>query len=108
MERSRSFWLVEGRGLSGDHIYRKVYPFHLYSEQQMGTLLQPMAAKSALTFAEIAGALCRRGKRTSLLEVQKLNGPHFTLACGSSLEWTARVLREEDERLAEPETRDIG
>jgi hypothetical protein len=66
----------------------------------MTVLLQVLAAKSALNFREIAGALCRRNKRTSLLEVQRLNGPHYTLACGPTLDWTARVITEGDQRLA--------
>lgn len=96
----KRYWLVEGRDPSHDLIFRHIYPLHLYSEQQMGTLLQALAAKSALSFRETADALCRRGKRTALLEVQRLNGPHFTLACGPSLDWTARVLPEGDKRLA--------
>lgn len=66
----------------------------------MAVLLQVFAAKSALSLREIAGALCRRNKRTALLEVQRLNGPHYTLACGPSLEWTARLIPEGDPRLA--------
>lgn len=92
-------WLVEGRDLSGELIFRQAYPLHRYSEQQMCALLQTLAAKSALSFHEIAGALCRRNYRSALLEVQHLAGPHFTLACGPSLDWTARVLPKGDERL---------
>ena len=92
-------WLVEGRDLSHDLIFQQVYPLYLYSEQQMGVLLQALTAKSALSFDEITGALCRRGKRTALLEVQRLNGEHFTLACGPSLDWVARVIPEGDGRL---------
>lgn len=65
----------------------------------MTALLQALAAKSSLNFDEIADALCRRGKRTSLLEVQRLCGEHFTLACGPGLEWTARVILAGDWRL---------
>src|SRR5690348_3550744 len=61
--------------------------------------LAGLAATSALSFSEILGALCRRGKRTPLLEVQRLSGPHFALACGPSLDWIARVIPEDDRRL---------
>ena len=64
----------------------------------MAALLQALAAKSALSYDEIADALCRNGQRTSLLEVQRLKPP-FTLACGPALEWTARVLEDGDSRL---------
>jgi hypothetical protein len=97
----KRFWLVEGRDPSGNVIYRQAHPLHHFSEQQMGVLLQALTAKSALIFDEIAGALCRRGKRTSLLEVQRLSGEHFTLACGPSLDWTARAIPADDRRLAD-------
>lgn len=68
----------------------------------MSVLLQALAAKSSLSYAEIVGALKRKNKRTSLLEVSRLDNVidrPFTLACGPSLEWTARVLPEGDSRL---------
>lgn len=94
-------WLVEGRDLSQELIFRRAYPLHHYSDQQMGALLQALTSKSALSFAEIAGALCRRGQRTALLDVQHPKGKDFTLACGPSLEWTARVLLADDKRLTD-------
>ena len=99
MAAHKKFWLVEGRDLSGELIHRRAYPMSRYSELQMGVLLQAFAAKSALSFDEIAGALCRSNRRTALLEVQQLTGKHFTLACGPSLDWTARVMSEEDPRM---------
>jgi hypothetical protein len=97
----RRFWLVEGRDIAGEVIFHHAYPLHYFSDQQMTAALQALAAKSALSLSEILGALCRRGKRTTLLEVQRLSGPHFTLACGPSLEWTARVIPEGDPRLTD-------
>jgi hypothetical protein len=97
----KRYWLVEGRDLSGNVICRQAHPLHHFSEQQMGCLLQALTAKSALTFNEIAGALCRRDKRTSLLEVQQFGGEHFTLACGPSLDWTACVIPAGDQRLGD-------
>lgn len=96
----RRFWLVEGQDLDGKVIYQQAHPLHYYSSEQMGILLQALTAKSSLSFDEIAAALCRRGKRTALLNVQHLQGEHFTIACGPSLEWTARILPQHDRRLA--------
>lgn len=92
-------WLVEGRNLDGEIIHRRTYPLHWYSDQQMGLLLQAMASKSALSYDEIANALCRRDERSALLEIQNLGGDCYTLACGPSLDWTARVLPDGDPRL---------
>lgn len=100
MVGDRLWWLVEGRNLSHEIVHRRAYPLHYYSEQQMSALLQALTAKSALSYDEIAGALCRKNKRTSLLEVHNLAGQHFTLACGPLLEWTARVLPQGDVRLS--------
>ena len=108
LKKAKLFWLLEGRDLSGEIIYRQAYPLHYFSEGQMGVLLQALAAKSALAFDQIVGALCRRDKRTSLLEVQRLKGKHFTLACGPSLEWTARVIPGGDWRLNELQGADDG
>ncbi len=102
MARPKLFWLIEGRNIDHELIFRESYPLSLYSDQQMGHLLQALAAKSSLRFREVAGALCRKNKRTSLLEVRKLSGPCFTLACGPQLEWTARALPEGDVRLKQP------
>jgi hypothetical protein len=97
----KRFWLVGGRDLSGNVIYRQAHPLHYFSEHQMSVLLQALAAKSALTFNEIADALCRRDKRTALLEVQRLNGEHFTLACGPSFDWTARIIPDGNRQLTD-------
>jgi len=35
----KKYWLVEGRDLSHELIFRQVYPLHHYSEQQMGCSL---------------------------------------------------------------------
>ena len=98
----RRYWLVEGRDGLEPRFFACAYPLHWYSEQQMSVLLQALAAKSSLSYSEIAGALKRKNKRTSHLEVSRLDNridKPFTLACGPSLDWTARVLSESDSRL---------
>ena len=96
----KRYWLVEGRD-GTSRFFARAYPLYWYSEQQMGALLQSLASKSSLSFDEIANALCRKGKRTSHLEVAlHQNGlPPFTLSCGPMMEWTARVFLENDGRL---------
>jgi hypothetical protein len=91
----KRFWLVEHSDGSMGVDWRRTYPFHFYSELQMESLLRSLAARSSLTYREIAEALCRKGKRTTLLDVVRLDMGKCGLACGPSLEWTARVIDEQ-------------
>jgi hypothetical protein len=94
----RKFWLIEGRDGQSEAYYKAAYRVHLFSENQMSALLQAMAAKSSLNYSEIALALCRTNLRSSHLEVQR-HYPPFALSCGPGMEWTARILVEDDPRL---------
>jgi hypothetical protein len=94
----QKYWLIEGRDGLSSPWFTAAYRLHLFSENQMSALLQAMAAKSSLSFSEIALALCRSSLRSSHLEVQR-HYPPFVLSCGPAMEWTAKIVLEDDPKL---------
>jgi hypothetical protein len=94
----RRFWLIEFHEYP-DVKYRRAFPAHYFSDDQMDTLLRTLAAKTSLSLDEIAMALCRKNYRSSHLAGHRSSKP-FCLSNGPMMDWTARVFDENDSRLS--------
>ena len=86
------FWSIRGYG-GFKTIFEKRVGLGQFTEYQIESLLQALAAKAGLTFTEIVGAFAKRKTEISnnLLEIQR---DFVTLSCGTNPFFTASMVDE--------------
>ena len=99
---NKLYWLI--RGYDGfKTIFEKRVGLGQFTDDQIQHLLQALAAKAGLNFAEIVGAYATRRTKISndLLAVHK-DMKHSTYMCGSDPVFTASVVDEDGKIIVYP------
>ena len=99
---SKRYWLIKGHDGFKTIFEMKVGAGQI-TDDQIHLLLQALAAKAGLTFAQIVGAYAKRRTRISnnLLAVNK-DFRHSTFMCGSCPTFTASVVDENGKIIVYP------
>ena len=101
---NKRYWRI--RGYDGlKVIFERKAGLGQFTDGQIQHLLQALAAKAGLTFAEIVGAYAKRKTSISnnLLEVHKDFNQH-TYMCGCDSHFTASVVGEKGKIIVNPNT----
>ena len=92
------YWRIQGYD-GHKKIFQEDVSTGVFTESQLKILLQTLAAKSALDYTEIVGALARRKtKRANDLLIVKHEKPFPKFSCGENPFFTATVIKPDKER----------